>query len=78
MPPKRTSAAAARAAATAARATAAATATAPMTAATVEQLIEEWLCCHNGSKRWNQCYISATVLWRTKLSLLLTLSLEML
>ncbi|GKA69303.1 putative reverse transcriptase domain-containing protein [Tanacetum coccineum] len=74
MPPRRTSAAAARAAA-AARVAATAAAT-PMTAATIEQLIEarvvlkEWLCCHNGSKRLNQCSISATVLWRTKLSFL--------
>ncbi|GJR32488.1 putative reverse transcriptase domain-containing protein [Tanacetum coccineum] len=32
-------------------------------------VLKEWLCCHNGSRRWNQCSISATVLWRTKKAL---------
>ncbi|GJX33669.1 putative reverse transcriptase domain-containing protein [Tanacetum coccineum] len=77
MPPSRTSVATARAAVVATRAAAAAAA-APMTATAVEQLKEarEWLCYHNGARRWNQCSISATVLWRTKLSLLLAPSLE--
>ncbi|GJZ57038.1 putative reverse transcriptase domain-containing protein [Tanacetum coccineum] len=67
MPPRRSSAAARVA-------VDAAAAAAPITAAAVEQLIEarvvlkEWWCCHNGSKRWNRCFISATMLWRTQLS----------
>ncbi|GJU64232.1 hypothetical protein Tco_1246067 [Tanacetum coccineum] len=44
----------------------------------VLSVVKEWLFCHNGLKRWNWCSISATVLWKTKLSLLLALSLEML
>ncbi|GJX69999.1 hypothetical protein Tco_0307170 [Tanacetum coccineum] len=37
-------------------------------------VLSQWLRKKKG--RWNQCSISATVLWRTKLSLLLAPSLE--
>ncbi|GJV75653.1 putative reverse transcriptase domain-containing protein [Tanacetum coccineum] len=68
MSPNRTYVAATRVVAAALRAAAAiATATTPITSAVVE-VLNEWLYCHNGSRRWNQCSISATVLWRTKLS----------
>nr|GEU95670.1 reverse transcriptase domain-containing protein [Tanacetum cinerariifolium] len=60
MPPKRTYVAVARVD----------VAAAPMTVVIVE-VLKEWLYCHNGSRRWNQCSISAIVLWRTKLSLIL-------
>ncbi|GJS40841.1 putative reverse transcriptase domain-containing protein [Tanacetum coccineum] len=35
------------------------------------RVLKEWLCYLNGLRKWNQCSISATVLWRTKLKLAL-------